>query len=443
MNICDYFFEHDKQSVAIITQNGSKTTYGELDVLSNRSANCLNAVGFTKGDCLLLQGDNSLNMIVLWCAAVKCGGSVVFTSNVHSDVQIDSISEQTKSKIKLKNKQIDLFVAQSQEFSDTFETVQVECEDICIYTLSSGTTGIFSKVISHTHESARYSSIKAMEFVGEPNTKDAFYSTAHLSFSLGLACGLVTPLLYGSSTVMTPKLALIDTLKTIKYSNVTRFFSSPSFYKEAIKLNAGDYFKLVDICISGGDFLSPKVREDWEKQTGKYLTNILGTADTLFYFICSKQNETPLNSIGLIVPGYKVECDDDSLMIVETPFSKFTPGDKIYIKDECVYYLGREDDIINTPYGKVNPAEVENILMETGLLKDVFVIQYTKMDINFLQVYGIKSDELNDIDVREEILEYSKKYLPKHMVPKKINFVKSLPRTFSGKPQRKLMKGLK
>ena len=442
MNICDYFFDHHKDAIAVITQEGT-TTYSQLDKASNRVANCLKAVGFTKGDCLLLQGDNSLEMIVLWCAAVKNGGSVTITSNVHTDSQIDSISEQCKPKIKLRKNQIDLFVKQSQEFDDEFETVQVDWEDICIHTLSSGTTSINSKVISHSHESARYSVTKSMQFVGEPDIEDTFYGTAHLSFSLGLACSLVTPLLYGSATIMTPKLSLLDTLNMVKDNHCTRFFSSPPFYKEASKVNVKEYFNDVEICTCAGDFLSSNIRESWEKATGKYLVNALGTADSGFFFICSKQHLTPIDSIGFIVPGYKVRVDKDDLMIVETPFRTFVPGDKIYIKDDCVYYLGRDGDIITTPSGKVNPAEVENILMETGLLKDVFVLEYTKMNINFLQAYGVKSDELDDGEVRKEILQYAKKYLPRHMVPKKINFVKSLPRTFSGKPQRMMLRGLK
>ena len=442
MNFCNNIFKNLGSSIAIITLT-KKFTYQEINELSNKAANWLTNLGFLKNDIIVAQGDNSIEMIIIWLATVKSGGTTLFVSNEHSQNSIDNITEQIKVFKFLNQENINNFLLEIFPFDDKFKTIDVDKSDTCVLTLSSGTTGEYQKIIKHSHEHTIFAITTGSEFAGVPTPTDTIYGTASLNFSFGIAYSLCVALYYGASSIMSKKLSLIETLKVIKEYNVTMFFSAPVFYRMILQLDIKDYFKAVKLCFSGGDYLPTSLRKEWVTKTNKYLTNIIGTAESQYFFACSKEGVSPDDSIGRILPGYLIKSENDE-MLVNDHLVSFKTNDKIEIINDYLYYYGRSDDLLHTTFGKYNPSIIEFNIMDSGLVQDVFATQYYKMGISFIQIFCIKKmDDTTEEHTKKLINNYCNNNLDKHLRPKKITFVKMLSRTVTGKPKRKELKGIK
>lgn len=432
MNFCNEIFKHDPDAIAIIGLD-SRYTYGELDKITNKLANCLTEeMFFKKGDCIIIQSDNCPQMVMLWIAAVKSGGTAVLLSNEHSPTIISEVFTQTNATMLFSPECLIQTVLMADRYwSDVFETVDVEPTDICEITLTSGTGGNRQNVVKHSHENTIFAMRTGTEFRFTPTVGDVFYCTAHLSFSYGIAAELCIPLMYGAATIIAKKLSVIDTLNLIKDNNVTVFYTAPAFYRIIMQHDVRDYFNSVNICFSGGDYLPEDLKAGWKEKSGKYLTNIIGAAETQWIFACAIEDESPEGSLGKIIPPYIITSVDDK-MHIKTPFIELDTSDNIEVIDDNLYFYGRSDDLISTTMGKYNPYVVEYMIMESGLVTDVFARQYDKMSMKFTQLFCI-----GDPTKLEELKQYCEAKLPQYLVPKKITYVETLPRTLTGKAQRK------
>jgi acyl-coenzyme A synthetase/AMP-(fatty) acid ligase len=429
MNIINNIFSN-KNKIAIVTDN-QEITYKELEILVNKMANNLISKGY-KGKSILLQDDNTLGLAILWLAIIKLGGAPLIVSKLHTLNQINNFIEQVDIEIIISSNNISQLLTELNNFESHCDTVDCNKKDICLYTLSSGTTKEYSTVVSHTQESTIFAAQTGINCF-EATANDVYYGTANLAFSLGLAYGLVTSLYSGATTLLLSKKSVLETLEIINKYKVTLFFSSPLFYKEASKNNITNLCNSLRYCVSGGDILNEDLRANWKNSSNKYLTNIMGTADSLFLFVASKEGITPNNSLGKLLPGYKADIINGKLNIT-SPFKTFVTGDFAKLIDDNLYYLGRADDLIITFHGKVHPSEIEDIISKSGIVKDVFALPYKKMGATFVKLLVVKNEKTTE----ETLRDFCKKNLPYYLIPKKIKFVDSLKRTFSGKPQRGL-----
>lgn len=435
MNFVNNIFTNDKNNIAIIS-NDVKLTYGELDTITNRLANKFRQNGFEKDSVNLVQGDNSHYMIIMWIASVKLGGTTIFLSNEHPIEVRKNIEDNVKICEYYNHSDIIEMTKDLDTYSDKFEVVDVDEMDICVITLTSGTSGVFQDIVRHTHKNTLFSITSGSEYLGIPEKGDVVYGTAHLSFSFGIAYGLCVALLYGATTIMQKRDSIIDTLEQIENNDVTMFFSAPGFYRLLLSHNPKRYFNNVKICACAGDFLPTELKKMWKEQSDKYLTNLIGAAETQYLFACAKEGITPDDALGEVLPQYSITYDDVG-MTVSSEYLTVTTSDIVSVKNNTLYYYGRSTDILNTPLGKYNPTIIEFQVLKTGLVSDVFAVQFEKIGIPLIKLVCVKSTSMDSTELEEYIKEYCKINLPKYLVPKKIEFVDTLPRTATGKPKRK------
>ena len=105
-------------------------------------------------------------------------------------------------------------------------------------------------------------------------------------------------------------------------------------------------------------------------------------------------------------------------------------------KDGYLYFVGRMDDMIKTRGERVSPKEIENCIFELKGVSAVAVIGVPDdifgQAIKALVVLN-KSGKLNEDDV----LRHCQKNLEPFMVPKYVEFHKDIPKTSSGKINKK------
>ena len=112
-------------------------------------------------------------------------------------------------------------------------------------------------------------------------------------------------------------------------------------------------------------------------------------------------------------------------------------GDLVRRDEEgFLYFIGREDAMIKTQGYRLSPEEVEGLLVGSGRVREACAFGVEDLDVG-QQVYAVVSlRDGGDASV-EEIREYVIKNGPPYMVPKEIFVQDELPKTGSGKIDRK------
>jgi acyl-CoA synthetase (AMP-forming)/AMP-acid ligase II len=124
------------------------------------------------------------------------------------------------------------------------------------------------------------------------------------------------------------------------------------------------------------------------------------------------------------VPGERMLCAHDWFKMDE---------------DGCLYFLGRNDDIIKTRGEKVSPVEVENVIYQIPGIREVAVIGIPdeimgEAIIAFATTYD--SIQLTEKDVQK----LCSAHLEMFMIPQKVVFKAEMPKSSNGKIDKKELK---
>ncbi|MNC41684.1 Long-chain-fatty-acid--CoA ligase [compost metagenome] len=98
--------------------------------------------------------------------------------------------------------------------------------------------------------------------------------------------------------------------------------------------------------------------------------------------------------------------------------------------------LARIDDLINVSGLKVNPYEVESVILQHPEVQEV-VIYRTKHSVwgEAVKALIVSSTTMETSTIRR----WCKQYLPGHKIPGVIQFVNEIPKLSNGKVSRKLL----
>lgn len=123
------------------------------------------------------------------------------------------------------------------------------------------------------------------------------------------------------------------------------------------------------------------------------------------------------------------------------------PGEKVlytgdlFKKDEegYLYFLGRKDDIIKTSGHMVSPKEVENVLCEREDIVEAAVIGVEDEILGQAIKAFVHLADTSEA-TEEDIIRFCHKHLEDFAVPKYVSFCRALPKTDSGKVQKRDLK---
>lgn len=105
-------------------------------------------------------------------------------------------------------------------------------------------------------------------------------------------------------------------------------------------------------------------------------------------------------------------------------------------EDGFLYFVGRRDTMIKTQGFRVSPDEVEELLLATNLLEEVAVISEPDEAAGAIIIAHLVPRNPQEFSERQ-LLHLCRKEMPRHMIPAEIHVHAALPRTASGKIDRK------
>ncbi|XP_043350252.1 acyl-coenzyme A synthetase ACSM4, mitochondrial-like isoform X3 [Dermochelys coriacea] len=278
-----------------------------------------------------------------------------------------------------------------------------------------------------------------------------------------------------------------DTVKTKSQEAMTVYFTSGTTgYPKMVEhshssfgigmTSTGSYkFKSLKHCLSGGEPLNPEVMEKWKSKTGMDIYEGYGQTETVLICSVCKGMKIKPGAMGKATPPYDVQVIDENANILPPgkegdiairikptrPFCLFShymddpektaasergdfyiTGDRgIVDEDGYFWFVGRADDIILSSGYRIGPFEVESALMEHPAVTEAAVVSSpdpTRGEV--VKAFVILSPDFASHDpekLTKELQEHVKKVTAPYKYPRKVEFVQQLPKTISGKIQRK------
>jgi long-chain acyl-CoA synthetase len=347
-------------------------------------------------------------------------------------------------------------------------------KDVAILCYSGGTTGI-PKGCMLTHYNCVVNNLQKILTWKLREAAEVTLIYLPLYHIYGLNWCLNTGMGLAATIILFESFNLVRVLRAIEKYRVTIFYGVPPVYTALVNYPEIEKHDLssVRIWMSAAAPLLPEIRRKFKELTGidivecwglteaspcltftplglkEVKPNLIGipTLDTeVAIFDPDTGAQLPPNEIGelrgrgpQVMLGYWNKPEETEKAL-EGKWLR--TGDLGYMsEDGLFYFVDRIKDVINVAGFKVWPIEVEDVLQKHPAVVGVAVVStpheyYGEVPKAFIV---LKEEYVNKVS-EEELIEFCKERLAKYKAPQKVEFVKELPKTPSGKILRRLLR---
>jgi acetyl-CoA synthetase len=496
-DVCD---KHDRERPAMVWEdwqgNERDVSFGELQDLSNRFANVLEAHGVERGDRVATLLPSLPETAAVFLGTYKRGAILLSMSVLYGDEGIEHRLRDSEAKAVVTDsanrpripdglaekvfvlgggaEKADIdFDEAMQRASDRYETADTAADDPAQLYYSSGTTGR-AKGILHAH---RYLlAHEEFEFCHDVRDAELFHGSGEWAWAAGI-CPLLGPWRYGAVALVQARKAGYDPeehLRFLSKHGVENMFTTPTALRAMTGVDdAGKRYPLekLRVTCSAGEPLNPEVIRWFREQFGG-LTVLDYYGLTESYPLCGNFPTVDVRegSMGKPMPGWDVAVldeDEQPLPVGERgeiclrarsnphyPLGYWNRpddteedfgGDWFHTKDAAeldedgyVWYAGRADDVIISAGYRIGPFEVESACVEHPAVKEAAAVASPdprRGDVVKAFIVLAGSREPTD-ELADEIKKHVRERHSAYAYPREIEFVDDLPKTLTGKIRR-------
>jgi len=473
--------------------NGRRRTYKELTDWTNRLATTLvENYGVKPGNRILIRSANNPAMVACWLAATKVGAVVVNTMPMLRSLELDKIINKAEithalcdsrllselESLMESNEYIKYLIPfdgtanHSSELDEValekpvkFESIKTGRDDVALLGFTSGTTGE-PKATMHFHRDLLIIADGYAKEVLKVNDNDIFVGSPPLAFTFGLGGLAIFPLRFGATATLLEDASPPNMIEIIQKYQATVCFTAPTAYNIMLQaMDDGVDLSSLRAAVSAGETLPAPIYKKWLKKTGKPMLDGIGATELLHIFISNRFDDHKESCTGKPVLGYQAKIVDDDMqevnrgtigrLAIKGPTgcrylsdSRQTDyvidgwnitGDSFYQDDDDYFHFAaRNDDmIISSGYNIAGP-EVEEALLSHPAVFECAVVGIPDKDRGSLvQAHIVLNEEFTESKELIRILQdYIKSTIAPYKYPRSIIFLKSLPKTKTGKIQR-------
>ena len=365
------------------------------------------------------------------------------------------------------------------ESSDSRKWPRIICSDMAAIMYTSGSTGLPKGVVlSHANMTIGAQSVSHYL---DNSSEDRILAVLPLSFDAGLS-QLMTGFHAGASVILLDFLLARDVVRIVEREQITGITGVPPLWMQLAeqKWPAGCTDNVRYFANTGGKM---------PRETLGHLRKIFPNAKPyLMYGLTESFRSTYLppsevdkrpDSMGKAIPNVEVMvvAGDGSLcrpgqvgeLVHRGPLVslgywndpertafRFRPapgqppglpnpelavwsGDSVKMDDDgYLYFVGRMDEMIKTSGYRVSPAEVEEVVYDSGLVSEVAAIGVPHQRLGMGIVLIAKPKNVGE-EPTDELLAHIRSQVPNYMVPLAVYWRESLPRNANGKLDRRAM----
>ncbi|MCY6381320.1 AMP-binding protein [Hoeflea prorocentri] len=473
--------------------NGRRRTYKELADWTNRIAHALvEDYGVKPGNRVLIRSANNPAMVACWLAATKAGAVVVNTMPMLRAAELGQIVDKAEISLALcdtrlmdelvqcakDNKHLEQVIG----FDGTanhdaeldrvalnkpvkFDAVDTGRDDVALLGFTSGTTGE-PKATMHFHRDLLIIADGYAREVLGVTPDDVFVGSPPLAFTFGLGGLAIFPLRFGAAATLLESATPPNMVEIIQAYKATICFTAPTAYRAMLAaMEEGADLSSLRIAVSAGETLPPPVYDLWREKTGKPILDGIGATELLHIFISNRIGSSQAGATGKPVTGYEAKIVGDDMtekprgepgrLAVRGPTGcrylndtrqqdyvrdgwNLTGDAFMQDEDGVFHFVARADDmIISSGYNIAGP-EVEAALLahedvvECGVIGAADEERGQIVEAHIVLREGVAADEAT----AKRLQDHVKATIAPYKYPRSVKFIKSLPKTQTGKVQR-------
>jgi len=362
---------------------------------------------------------------------------------------------------------------------DSFDVFPTTAESPSLLHYTSGTTGQ-PKGVKHVHYSL-ISQYLTTKWVLDLQDEDIYWCTADPGWVTGTSYGIIGPWSMGiTQAVLDSGFSTEAWYRFIEKYKVTMWYSAPTAIRSLMK--GGDEIvkkynhSSLRYLASVGEPLNPEAVIWSEKVFGKPFHDTFWQTETgsimisnypgmkikpgsmgkpfpgITATVLDPKTHEPYDvsgKIGLIgiKPGWpsmmRTYWNNEDAYKNKFKNGWYLTGDRASIdKEGYFWFVGRDDDVINTAGHLVSPFEVESALLEhPAVAESAVVSKPDPLNMEVVKAFvTLKPGFAASSDLELEIMNFIRKKLSPLAMPQEIEYIDSLPKTRSGKIMRRILK---
>jgi benzoate-CoA ligase len=305
---------------------------------------------------------------------------------------------------------------------------------------------------------------------------DVVFGTSKKYFTHGLWPGLLIPLYWGATAVLTRRPPLPEpVLRTMADAKVTKLITVPTVLKNILEhvrqSGTKPNFPALDFVASASEKIPPEIFSRFHEQFGVELFDSIGSSEITYEWIANRQKEFKRGSLGKPVFGYEVRLVSGDHGDVtepnapgeawiksktacffywrkydksrETFIGEWTrTGDKLYFdEDGFFWFSGRNDDMFKVKGLWVAPIEIEAALTGHPAVHEAAVVSFTDDDgFTKPMAYVVLRQGYAQSDALIAELGAAVRPLGGYKAPERYEFIEELPRTTLMKIDRRALR---
>ena len=473
-----------------IVLGAQRITYEELDEASNRVANALLELGMEKGTHVAILMSHSPEWVINYFGVIKGGGVAVLLNTALKAPELDSLLLDSDSEILITEKEFsqmissvlphipllkhvievdaDSYTRMVAKSSAASPAIDIKDEDEATIIYTSGVLGRQRGVV-HTHASLM-GTPPIVSAAIQRRKEDTIIDPARFSHLFGLCEVLLGSFIKGSTIVLIPNFTPRVVLEAVEKEKGSIIFGVPAMYN-ALAMMRDEVLREYNlnslrIAVTAGAKSFPKLMENLEDKFGLSLYEVYGLTEVSAVSI-STFNSRKLGTVGKPICRFKILDDSGKKVprgeigeaVFNAPWAMkgyykapkltaqvlkdgwFYTGDLVRMDEEgYLEYVEKKSFIIVTSSGlKVGPSEVEFVLLSHPSVAEAVYVgiddgyggQIPTAFVILKEGQSATSEELANLCYHN---------LADFKLPKRIEFIDSIPKTASGKIDRKKLK---
>ena len=470
--------------IAIIA-NDHETTYQELADMIYSISVWLKAKGVKQGDHVVVQASHEVTCPACWYAIHLVGAAVVPVEKTAPESRILEIAAATDSSLVISKNTLkpenlkpetswttydDIYAIEHKyEFTADTAISYPDVNMVCDIVFTTGTTGKSKGVMLTHHQQSLYTSVTADTYGLKVNSR--FLVAAPLNHVGGIR-STHYPLANGCCAVYMEGMSdLVKLFAVIEKHHVTSLFLPPASIRIIINRTGDRFSKFkhqIDFVSTGS---SPLFASDcdgikkllpysrlyntyqateipggtaYNYNEEDFRANCIGkpvrtmdiallTEDGRFTKEAGIEGQICAKS-ELVMKGYYNELELTQSVFKDGWFVSSDIG--TFDAEGYLYYIGRKDDVINLGGYKIAPTDVESLALQSGLVQECLCIEdCDEYGVPYLKLLVVVEDKSKFDPVALNAFLSDK--LEKYKIPRVIEAVDALIKTYNGKTDRK------
>ena len=419
-------------------------TYADLTQLQISNMKTIQEL---KGSAIVIKGRERLEFALLLSMLDSYAGKILFLPQDIDEALHEKYYDEAKInyEVYLEDNSLKYTIFNNHKKTDTM-TLTYQTEWIIP---TSGTTNI-PKLVSHSFQSLTKSTKLDIE-LGENYRWGLVFDIYRFS---GIQVFLQS-ILAGSALIITnPSLSMSDMITLLTEKKCNALSATPSFWRKVLMTKESNNLKVKRITL-GGEISDNNILQALKiKYPKAKISHIYASTEVGVGFSVTDGKEGfPETYLDGAMDSIKMKIDADGLLWIAPSHQgqKYLSHDKMYdsdgyintgdiveLREGRVYFRGRDSGAINVGGNKVQPEEVERVLLNSELLSAAYVYAMKNPMMGSLVCADVVLHDKNadKQELKVQILKYCRENLEGFKVPAIIKFVNELKTTQSGKLKR-------